>query len=108
MSFPEWTLAMAMTTSTCESFISSPTMTAPRTSVKWPRTLVNMRWRPVKATSVWPGSISQTPRRGSRTPSVPRAASDLVVTGMRVSFLAGTGPACPNRCVCIHISIIGN
>lgn len=48
---PELTLAMPITTSTCDCVMSSATVRLPVTSVNRPRTLVTMKCRPVKATS---------------------------------------------------------
>ena len=60
--------------------------TVPVTSVNLPRTLVTMKWRPMKATSVCPGSISQAPGAGRTCPSTVRVGetSWVVVSDMVV------------------------
>jgi hypothetical protein len=52
----------------------SATWIAPDTPVNRPRTLVSMKWRPMKATSVWPGSTCHWPGAGSSAPPAGRRA----------------------------------
>ena len=63
-----------MVTSAVDSPGSSATTIAPVTPVNRPRTLVSMKWRPMKATSVWPGSICHRPGAGSSAPATRRVA----------------------------------
>ena len=49
------------------------------TSVNRPRTLVIMKWRPMKPTSACPGSMVQVPAAGSVTPSRIRVAGVVLV-----------------------------
>src|SRR4051794_22749406 len=77
---------MPMTTSRVESVGSSPTWTAPRTSVNRPRTLVSMKWRPTKATSACAGSTSHLPGVGRAVPSTMRTASPGTMAVMAVSW----------------------
>ena len=67
-----------------ESFMSSAMVTAPVTPVKRPRTLVTMKWRPMKARSVCSGSMSQVPTAGRVVPSTVRLAG---VIGMVVMLI---------------------
>jgi hypothetical protein len=59
---------MSIVTSTRDWSGSSAMVTAPCTPVNRPRILVSMKWRPMNATSAWPGSIAQLPGAGSSTP----------------------------------------
>jgi hypothetical protein len=79
---PELTLAMPIVTSTTLSAGRSARRTTPRTSVKRPRTFVIMKWRPMKATSAWPGSIAHSPATGTSVPSTFRVAGVLSVMDM--------------------------
>lgn len=77
--------------------MSSATVTVPVTSVNRPRTLVTMKWRPVRATSAWAGSISQVPGAGSSMPSSSRVAVVVMVVPLRW-VVSGTGLAeCPDQ-----------
>ena len=66
----------------------------PLTSVNRPRTFVIMKWRPTKATSVWPGSMVQVPAAGRTTPSTVRVA-------VVVAFMGA--PRLEVKCVRTHI-----
>jgi hypothetical protein len=49
--------AGSMLAVTVEASGSGARVSSPWKRVKWPRTLLTMRWRTVKATSEWPGSM---------------------------------------------------
>ena len=59
--------------------MSSAISTVPVTPVNRPRTLVTMKWRPMNARSVWPGSMSQAPAAGRTAPSTVRVGAVVVV-----------------------------
>jgi hypothetical protein len=69
---------MSMVTSTVPSPGGSATWIVPDSAVNRPRTLVSMKWRPMNATSVWPGSICHRPAPGSSACSAGSPASELV------------------------------
>jgi hypothetical protein len=53
--------ASSMVAVTEEASGSGSRVSSPWKRVKWPRTLLTIRWRTVKATSEWPGSIVKVP-----------------------------------------------
>ncbi len=53
---PSWATAV-----TCESVTVSPTLTVPSNSLNWPRTLVTIRWRATKPSSLCAASTVQVP-----------------------------------------------
>ena len=63
-----------MVTSTVLSPGDSTTSITPDRPVNRPRTLVSMKCRPMKASSVWPGSICHRPGVGSSAPPTIRVA----------------------------------
>src|SRR6476659_4993005 len=97
----------------------------PVTSVNRPRTLVTMKWRPTKARSVWPGSISQRPAAGRTCPSMLRVAAGMSVVmsdkmmfpslgwgrgsgGLgRLGRVAGSDPVLDALGVLAHIRVAG-
>src|SRR3954451_8943833 len=54
-------LAIETVAPTDDSRMFSPISTAPSNSVKVPRTLLTMRWRTLKPTTEWLGSMVQVP-----------------------------------------------
>src|SRR4029077_7230008 len=79
---PDSTLAMLMETLTLESARRSAMVTEPVTSVNLPRTLVTMKWRPMNARSVCPGSMSHRPEVGRSCPSMLRVGDAVSRVGV--------------------------
>ena len=74
-----------MVTSTFESSGRSAIVRSALYSLKWPRTLLTMRWRVVKPTVEWEGSMVQDPVAGTERPSTTRTESLAVESVLVVS-----------------------